>query len=73
MGLYVTSYFSIGVDVETFDMCQDTRTDVGLINVTVIFTGATTMEPLIVTEVIVFSIKLNRIIISLITKICLNI
>ena len=47
MGLYVTSYFSIGA-CETFEMCQDTRTDVGLIKVTVILTGATTMEPLIV-------------------------
>lgn len=44
VGLYVTSYFSSGVSRST-DVCQDTFTDVGLRNVTVIFSGAVDIEP----------------------------
>lgn len=44
VGLYVTSYFSIGYAASTV-VCHDKRTDFGFMNVTVIFSGAAGMEP----------------------------
>lgn len=44
VGLYVTSYFSIG-NAMSIGCCQLTRTDVGLMKVTVMFSGAAGIEP----------------------------
>lgn len=44
VGLYVTSYFSIG-NATSVGCCQLTRTEFGLINVTVMFSGAAGIDP----------------------------
>lgn len=41
----MTSYLSTGIDCWSTDVCQDILTEVGFRNVTVIFSGATEIDP----------------------------
>lgn len=47
VGLYVTMYFSMGCAFRSICVCHDTRTAVGVRNVTVMFSGVAGMVPII--------------------------